>query len=150
MGKYASQADFALGRGDIVKVLDKTVVKEGCFIALGVLTLSIIMEAVFVIIGRWDYTVLLGNLLGGLVAVLNFFLLGITVQNAIGKTEKEIKNRVRFSHIMRMFLISIGLIVGIALPCFNSIAAILPYLFPRIAISLHPLFFKNEGRSEAE
>ncbi len=137
-------------RGGIVKKLDKTVVKEGCFIALGVLLLSIIMEAVFIIIRRWDYTVLLGNLLGGLVAVLNFFLLGITVQNAIGKTEEEIKNRVRFSHIMRMLLLAIGLIIGFVLPCFNSIAVILPYLFPRIAIALHPLFFKGEGKSEAE
>lgn len=137
-------------RGDVVKKLDKTVVKEGCFIALGVLVLSVIMEAVFIIIKRWDYTVLLGNLLGGSIAVLNFFLMGITVQNAIGKTEKEIRNRVRSSHIMRMFLISIGLIIGIVLPCFNSIAAILPYLFPRIAISLRPLFFKSEGKSKAE
>lgn len=133
-----------------MKKLDKTIVKEGCYIALGVLVLSIIMEAVFVIIKRWDYTVLLGNLLGGSIAVLNFFLMGITVQNAIGKTEKEIRDRVRFSHIMRMLLISIGLIIGIALPCFNSIAAILPYLFPRIAISLHPLFFKGEEKNEVE
>lgn len=137
-------------RGDVVKKLDKTVVKEGCFIALGVLVLSVIMEAVFIIIKRWDYTVLLGNLLGGSIAVLNFFLMGITVQNAIGKTEKEIRNRVRSSHIMRMFLISIGLIIGIVLPCFNSIAAILPYLFPRIAISLRPLFFRSEGKSKVE
>lgn len=122
---------------------DKTVIKEGCFIALAVLAMSIVMELVFLLIKRWNYTVLLGNLLGGSIAVLNFFLIGITIQNAVGKEQDEIKRKVRFSYSMRMFLISLGIIIGVAFPCFNSVASVLPYLFPRIAISLRPLFIKD-------
>ncbi len=125
-----------------MKKLDRTVVREGIFIACGVFILSIIMQLVFVLLKKWDYTVLFGNLLSGLVAVLNFLLLGITVQNAVGKEEKQIRDEIRLSHLLRMFLIAAGLIVGIVLPCFNLIAAILPYAFPRIAIAFRPLFTK--------
>ena len=52
-------------------------------------------ELVFLIIGKWDYTVLLGNLLSGCAAVLNFLLMGITVQNALSKDEKSAKTAVR-------------------------------------------------------
>ena len=51
---------------------DKVIKKETRFIAVWELILSAAMEAVFLIIGKWDYTVLLGNLLSGSVAVLNF------------------------------------------------------------------------------
>ena len=64
------------------KKVDGTVRKETIYIAAAVLILSMLMQAVFLIIKQWDYTVLLGNLLGGGVAVLNFFLMGLTVQKA--------------------------------------------------------------------
>ena len=44
------------------KKVDPTVKTETRFIALVVLILMILMEAVFLIIGQWDITVLLGGL----------------------------------------------------------------------------------------
>lgn len=73
------------------KKVDGTVRKETIYIAAAVLILSMLMQAVFLIIKRWDYTVLLGNLLGGGVAVLNFFLMGLTVQKATSEDEKRAK-----------------------------------------------------------
>ena len=55
--------------------IDPTVRKETLYIGVAVLILSALMEAVFLIIGKWDYTVLLCNLLSGCAAVLNFFLM---------------------------------------------------------------------------
>jgi len=49
-------------------------------IAWGVLLLTVIMVAVFAILGYFDYTVPLGALLGACGAVANFFFMAMTVQ----------------------------------------------------------------------
>ena len=48
--------------------------------ALGVGVLTVLMIAVFLIIRQFDYTVLLGAILGFAAAVGNFFLMALTVQ----------------------------------------------------------------------
>ena len=62
--------------------IDPTVKKETGYIAGWVLLLSAVMELVFLLTGHMDYTVPLGNLLGGVAAILNFFLMGWTIQRA--------------------------------------------------------------------
>ena len=64
------------------------------------------MQAVFLIIRMWDYTVILGNLLGAAVNVLNFFLMALTVQKAVEKEEKEAKQTMKLSHSYSIFRIS--------------------------------------------
>ena len=118
--------------------------KETRFIALIVLILSVLMQAVFLIIGRWDYTVLLGNLLGASVAVLNFFLMGLTVQKCIGLAEKDAKKKLQFSQQMRLLMMLVFCIIGGALACFNTIAVLLPLLFPRIGVSIRGLTLKDQ------
>ena len=36
----------------------------------------------------------------------------------------------------------------VALPCFNTVAGLLPLFFPRIAIALRPLFLKRAAQEE--
>ena len=60
--------------------IDKTVIKETKYIASFVIIFSVLMQAVFLIIGKWDYTVLIGNLWGIIIAVGNFFVMGLFVQ----------------------------------------------------------------------
>lgn len=122
--------------------IDRTVIKETRYIALWVIILSCVMEAIFLIASRFDYTVPLGNLLGGAVAVLNFFLMGLSVQKALGKEEKEAKAVLRTSMLYRnMMLLGIAAL-GALLPCFNIFSVLIPLFFPRIAIALRPLFKK--------
>lgn len=122
--------------------IDRTVIKETRYIALWVIILSCVMEAIFLIASRFDYTVPLGNLLGGAVAVLNFFLMGLSVQKALGKEEKEAKAVLRASMLYRnMMLLGIAAL-GALLPCFNIFSVLIPLFFPRIAIALRPLFKK--------
>jgi len=106
--------------------IDYTVIKETRYIAYFVLLLSIIMQAVFLISGMWDYTVLLGNLLSGVIGVLNFFLMGISVQKALQKDEKEAKNIMKISHTYRTLFMLVGIAVGAALPVFNIWAVVIP------------------------
>ncbi len=123
--------------------IDKVVKKETIYIALSVVILSALMQAVFLIIRKWDYTVLCGNLLSGTVAVLNFLFMGITVQKAVGKSEKQAAGTMKLSQTARMFLLFLTAALGVVLPCFNIFAVLIPLFFPRIAIFLRPLFNKN-------
>ena len=127
-----------------MRKIDPTVRKETAYIAGFVLIFSLLMQSVFLIIGRWDYTVLLGNLFSGVMAVLNFFLMGLSVQAALQKEEKDAKTLMKLSQSLRMLLLFIAAALGVWLPCFHPIAALLPLFFPRIAIALRPLFIKKE------
>ncbi len=122
---------------------DAIVLKETKYIALWVLIFSLLMQAVFLVIGRWHYSVLLGNLLSGFFGVLNFLLMGRTIQKALGKEEKEARTIMKVSQIYRNFMILVVTAVGVLLSCFNTVAVIVPVFFPRIAIAIRPLFKKK-------
>lgn len=130
--------------------IDKTVMRETKYIAAWVIILSLIMQAVFLIIGRWDYKVLLGNLFSGVMAVVNFLLMGITVQKAIEKDEKEAKTAMRLSQSLRTLMLFAVLVLGLTLPCFNGAAAVIPMFFPRIAIALRPIWDKKVNDGEVK
>lgn len=127
--------------------VDKVVLKETKYIALWVIIFSLIMEAVFLIINKWDYTVLLGNLLSGAVGVLNFFLMGLGVQKAVMQEKKEAKQTMKVSNLMRTFLLFIAVVIGVTVSVFNNWAVIIPLFFPRIAILLRPLFDKRKDEN---
>lgn len=62
--------------------IDPAVKKTTLQIAAGVLVGTGIMFLVFAMLGKLDYTVILGGLLGDVAAVGNFFLMGLAVQKA--------------------------------------------------------------------
>lgn len=130
--------------------IDSTVLRETRYIAVWVFLLSIVMQAVFLIVGKWDYTVLLGNLFSGIMAVANFLLMGITVQKAVEKDEKDAKAMMKASQGMRTLMLFIVVVLGITLPCFNSIAAVIPMFFPRIAIAIVPLRDRKKKSGEVK
>lgn len=119
--------------------IDATVKKETGYIALWVIIFSLLMQAVFLLLRRWDYTVLLGNLLSGALGVLNFLLMGLAVQSAVNKEEKEAKETMRASQALRTLLLFVVVAVGVLLDCFNTVAVIIPLFFPRIAIAIRPV-----------
>ena len=127
-----------------MKKIDPAVIKESKYIAVWVVLLSVLMEAVFLIIGMWDYTVLLGNLLIGVTVILNFFLMGLSIQNALEKEEKEAKNTLKLSRTYRMLMLFVVIVVGVVLPVFNMWAVVIPVLFPRVAIAFRVLFNKKD------
>lgn len=131
------------GSGEFMKNIDKTVIKETKYIAVCVLVISIIMQSVFLIIRKWDYTVLLGNAFIGFFSVLNFFLMGLSVSKAVVKEEKEAKSIMKLSQTYRMLLMAVVLIIGLTIPVFNKLAVIITVFFPRIAVMLRGFLIKN-------
>jgi len=127
-----------------LKKVDATVLQETKYVSVWVLILSVLMQSVFLVIGKWDYTVLLGNLLSGAFSVLNFFLMGLTVQSALGKDEKEVKNAVKLSQTYRSLMMFAMLAVGVLVPVFNTLAVVIPVVFPRISFIFRPMFDKKQ------
>lgn len=117
-----------------MKKFDPTVVAETRYIAAFVAVLSLLMEGVFLVLGKWDYTVLLGNLLTGSVSILNFFLLGVTVTKAMTKDEKDMGSFMKLSKTYRSLMILAVAGIGLGFKCFNDVAVILPLFFPQVGI----------------
>ncbi len=130
-----------------MKPLDPTVKRETMYVAAVVLILSVLLQAVFLVIGQWNLTVLWGNLLSASASILNFLLLGITVQNAVVKEEKEAKSLVKASQSLRLVFLLVVAVIGAALPAvFNLWAVLIPLLFTRVAVMLHPLFNRSDKK----
>ena len=129
---------------EIQNKIDRVVLQETAYIAVWTLILSAVMQAVFLIIGMWDYTVILGNLLGAAANMLNFFLMALTVQKALEKEEKEAKQTMKLSHSLRMLMLFVAAVLGIVLPYFNTFASVIPFFFTRIAIMFRQ-FFGNKN-----
>lgn len=126
-----------------MKKIDSTILKETLYIFAVTLIFSALMQSVFLVIGKWNYTILLGNLLGLCGGVGNFFLMGLTVQSALNKSEDDAKKLMKVSQSLRMLMLFVVAIVGHLAPCFSLIAVVIPLIFPRIAIALRPVFMKK-------
>lgn len=122
-----------------MKKLDPAVRRECAYIGAVTLILSVLMQAIFLIGGWWDYTVLLGNLWGALIAIGNFLLLAHAVTRAVGKEEKEAKEILRASHSVRLLLQFSLALVGVLIPAFHMLSVLIPLLFPRVALLLYPM-----------
>ena len=126
--------------------MDPAVRKETGYIALWVVLLSLVMEAVFLLIGQWNPSVLLGNLGGAAAAVGNYFLLALTVSRAVssGKPE-EAARRVKATATLRLLGCAgvCALMIGVFKT--NVYATLIPMLFPRIGIAFWPRFNRNRG-----
>ncbi|MBE6956532.1 MAG: hypothetical protein E7450_03665 [Ruminococcaceae bacterium] len=134
-----------------MKQVDATVRKETLYILYWVLGLSALLQAVFLVLGRfdviepWNIRMLLGNALSGGVGVLNFFLMGLTVQKALGQDEKRAKNAIKTSQLYRMMLLVVATILGAVF--LHLWATIIPLFFPRVAIAFRPLFDRKSNEN---
>ena len=128
-----------------MKKTDPAVKEATIYIAVWELIFSMLMQAVFLVIKRWNYTVITGNALSATVAILNFFLMGLTVQKCLGLNKDEAKTRMRASQLYRNMMMLLFLALGVALPYFNTWAVIIPAFFPRISILIKPVFDRKKS-----
>lgn len=126
-----------------MKKVDATVRKETRYVLCWVLVLSVLMQAVFLLLRQWDIMVLAGNALSGAAAVLNFFFMGLTVQSAVAKDEKDAKTAMKLSQTWRMLFLIVVVAVGAV--WLNLWATVIPLFFPRVAFSFRPLFDRKLG-----
>lgn len=127
--------------------IDDTVRRETVYIAVWVLILSVVMQAVFLVVGQWKVSVLLGNVLSAAAAIANFLFMGITIQKAVDKEQKDAAQMMKFSQTARLFMQFALAAVGVLF--FNPIASVVPLFFPRIAVAFRP-YIGNKNDSKVE
>ena len=119
--------------------IDSTVRKETGHVAVGVLLGDAIMVAVFALIGKLDWTVIFGALLGSAAAIGNFFVMGISLQKAMADPDSA-KAMVQKSYTLRMLGMVAVMIIGFVTPCFHKVAVVIPFLMPGATIHAMRLF----------
>lgn len=124
--------------------MDNVVKKEIKCISLFTLVFSVIMQVIFLLLGRYDYTVFLGSVYGGLLSILNFALLGLTVQKLANEPESDkVRKDFTSSFRSRSCILIVFTIIGIVCHAFNSVAVILSILCPKIYYLLIPFVRKD-------
>ena len=91
----------------------------------------------------FDYTVILGGIGGGVIAVQNFFLMGLAVQKAASATDEgTARMKLKASYSQRFMMMILWVIVAIVAPCFQFVAGIAPLLFPGTGLKFVGIFHK--------
>lgn len=143
------------------------------YLAIAEGVVALIVTAAFIILGLigvagFDYTVVLGALLGGAVTVLNFFILSVSINRAVAKyieargtqelTDEEaedfskkhgmdVQNAMTKSYLLRTVLMAAALVAALFTKLFNPIATVIPLLMYRPIIYLIELIkTKIQGR----
>lgn len=113
----------------------QSIVKETKRIAVGTVIMLVVMLAVYAVLGKFTVGVLIGGLLGSAYAIFNFFMLGMTLQEAASMTDQQMAHmKVRSSYSTRMIGMLILAVVAFALPFVEGIPCLIALLFPRATI----------------
>lgn len=134
---------------DVQPVVKKETKRVAVMTGVGVL----LMWAVFLVLhlvfpGKipFDYTVILGGTGGALVAVGNFFFMGLAVQKVAADTNEDSgRTRMKASYSQRTMLQMLWVVLAIVLPCFQFAAGIIPLLFPGFGIKLTGILGQKNG-----
>lgn len=153
--------------------VQSAVKRETGKIAVGVGLMSVLMLAVYLIIGQFSLAVLLGTLLGAAFAVFNFFLMALSVQQAAEKMNgvrlppeeepeegedapapelspqaKAGRRLMQLSYTGRLFLLGGMAAAAYLIPGVDPVPALLAQLFPRITIFFEGILMKKETQAQ--
>lgn len=126
----------------------KIAIRETCTVAIGETVGVALMLGIYALLGEMNSSVLLGGLVGGLVAVLNFFSLAVVATLAADKAEKQDvqsgQKLIQGSYPIRLLVTAVVLFLCAKSGIFDVLALVLPLLFVRPTITLAE-FFKKKG-----
>lgn len=130
----------------------KFILRQTALLSLGELICIGAMIGIFALLGHFDYTVVLGGVLGGLLAVGNFFFMAIAsdaaADRAVNQDVKSGKSFMKISYRMRLLIIAVLLFVFAKSGHCNLLAMGCPlfFVFPIIMVIE---FFRKAGESKA-
>lgn len=127
----------------------KIVFKETAVIAAGQAICTAIMTGVFALLGKFDLSVLLGGIVGTLIAVANFFFMSLFADIAADKAEAQDvaggQKLIQLSYMGRMLGLFLVLVLCAKCGIFNLLALVLPLAFNRPILTVSELFKKKGG-----
>ena len=126
----------------------KYVLKQTGIVVLGQAVCVTAMIGIFALLGYFDYTVVLGGIMGAVVAALNFLFMAIGVSLAADKAQEQNvkggKSLVTGSYMIRIVLMFVVLFACARSGHFHVIALVLPLIFVRPIITVAE-FFQKKG-----
>lgn len=128
--------------------INSVVIKETKKIAAGVICLDILTLLIYLLFVRLDVRVILSLVIGSVLAVGNFLVMGIFLQRAIKKDQSAVKTYVRLSYTYRMLIIFIVLAVCLYSGQFDTIGLLLPLVFPRLIIAINSFLQKKQRKGK--
>ena len=143
--------------------------RELTAIVIGELITSLIVSGVFLILKKFDYSVILGLALGSAVTFINFLVLAIMTNKVIDKFlaergdgemdeeeatalamkyQGQIQNQMKLSFIIRILVMIATFVLAFLLTdVFNVIATMIPLLMLRPIITVSEFFKKKRGEN---
>jgi hypothetical protein len=123
--------------------------KEVKRVAVGTLVCDVLLVAGLFLASQFDIgtfdlgKILLSAAIGSVIAVLNFALMCLTVQSALGMTDqKKMKAKFQLSYNARMILQAGWTVIAFLIPGLHFIAGAAPVLFPKVTI----LYLQAKGK----
>lgn len=129
----------------------KFIIRETALLGVGELVCVAAMAGIFAMLDKLDYTVILGGVIGALIALGNFFFMAIASNAAADKAmEDDVKtgkSMVKASYGARLVVIGVLLVVFAKSGHCNLIALVCPlfFVFPIITVIE---FFRKSGESK--
>ena len=123
--------------------------KEVTRVAVGTLVCDVLLVAGLFLASQFDIgtfdlgKILISAAIGSCIAVLNFALMCLTVQSALGMTDqKKMKAKFQLSYNARMILQAGWTVIAFLVPGLHFIAGAAPVLFPKVTI----LYLQAKGK----
>ena len=127
----------------------KNLLRQTGVVALGEALGVAAMVGIFALLGKFDTSVLLGGVVGGLVAIGNFFAMALGVYIAAGKAQnQDVKGgqaAIKGSYALRMAVMAVVLIAFAKSGICNVIALVVPLVFVRFTLTLWEFFRRKPG-----
>lgn len=134
--------------------------KEVLRITAGTAVCDVILVAALFLLSQFDIgtfqlgKILLSTLIGSVIAVVNFAVMCLTVQSAVGMTDqKKMKAKFQLSYNARMIVQAGWAVAAFLTPGLHFVAAAAPILFPKVTIlylnATGKLMPKEEAAPEA-
>ena len=126
----------------------KLVLKEVALVAVGEAICVAIMCVIYALLGKFSTAILLGGLVGLLVATGNFFALAVAATLAADKAEagdpERGKKLMKSSYPIRLLVMAVVLILCARSGHFDVLALALPLVFVRPVLTAAE-FFRKKG-----
>ena len=131
--------------------LSKDVRAELRYVLIGEIVCSALICVVFALLHRLDYTVPLGAVWGSFFALLNLYLLARRVQRISDAGEADqasAQKQLKASYLGRIMIMAFAIVVGVIVPWFHYIAALVPFLVPQPVMLLRRAMLSARARRD--
>ena len=127
----------------------KELLRQTGIVALGEAIGVAAMMGIFALLGKFDMGVVWGGIVGGLVAIGNFFVMAIGVNIAADKAQnQDVKGgqaAIKGSYLLRMIIMAVVLFAFAKSGICNVIALVVPLIFVRFTLTVWEFFRRKPG-----